>query len=225
MKPYFETKLGKLYNCDCLEFMKIMEDKSVDLVLTDPPYGMNYQSHGRKQQFEKIENDNVLFTNWITNRISTRYVVFCRWDLMNVWKEALVSVKLDVNGCIVWNKAGGGMGDLKRAYALDYELILYSSPQEWRIPGKRYGSVWKCLCDASSLYRHPTQKPVGIVSMCIERFSSGNELILDPFLGSGTTAVACEKLKRKWIGIEISEKYCEISAKRIANESNQTKLF
>ena len=77
--------------------------------------------------------------------------------------------------------------------------------------------------------RHPTQKSQTVMCWCIQYADRGekkeNELILDPFLGSGTTAVAAEKLGRRWIGIEISEKYCEIAAKRIKVEADQGKLF
>ena len=72
---------------------------------------------------------------------------------------------------------------------------------------------------------HPTQKPIFVIKNLIERFSEPKDIILDSFLGSGTTGVACEKLGRRWIGIEISEKYCEIAKKRIRAEANQHKLF
>lgn len=75
--------------------------------------------------------------------------------------------------------------------------------------------------------KHPTQKPTLVFIWCIEQADrhSLNEIILDPYIGSGTTAIACERLKRRWIGIEISEEYCEIAAKRIENETRQLKLF
>ena len=72
---------------------------------------------------------------------------------------------------------------------------------------------------------HPAQKPIKLIIDLLSKYSKGTDLILDPFLGSGTTAVACERLNRKWIGIEISEKYCEISARRIEKERQQLKLF
>lgn len=72
---------------------------------------------------------------------------------------------------------------------------------------------------------HPTKKPVELMQYLLKIHSINDNLVLDPFLGSGTTAVACEKLGRKWIGIEISEKYCEIAAKRIKAEADQIKMF
>jgi len=72
---------------------------------------------------------------------------------------------------------------------------------------------------------HPTQKSIGVVQRLVEDSSLPHFSCLDPFIGSGTTAVACERLNRRWIGIEIEEKYCEIAAKRIENERKQRKLF
>ena len=72
--------------------------------------------------------------------------------------------------------------------------------------------------------QHPTEKPFGLMVYCV-KFSRTIGTVLDPFIGSGTTAVACERLKRKWIGIEIEEKYCAIAVKRIEAERKQLKLF
>ena len=79
--------------------------------------------------------------------------------------------------------------------------------------------------EAPEVRFHPTQKPVGLFMQILRKYSPEGEIILDPFLGSGTTAIACERLKRRWIGIEIEEKYCEIAAKRIEQERKQRKLF
>ena len=72
---------------------------------------------------------------------------------------------------------------------------------------------------------HPTQKPSELFMYVLRDFSKNNQLIIDPFFGSGTTGLACEKLGRKWIGIEISEKYCAIAKKRIEQEARQIKMF
>jgi len=72
---------------------------------------------------------------------------------------------------------------------------------------------------------HPTQKPVGLIVRILDRYSPITDKILDTHLGSGSVAIACERLNRRWIGIEIEEKYCEIAAKRIENERKQLKLF
>jgi len=78
---------------------------------------------------------------------------------------------------------------------------------------------------AKNEYGHPTQKELNHIIIFLKNSSKENDIILDPFLGSGTTAIACEKMSRKWIGIELSEEYCEIAKNRIDNENRQGKLF
>lgn len=217
LKAYYsDEKAGiTIYHGDCREIMPQLP--SVDLVLTDPPYGISYQSNMRvaSDKFQPIKNDGSVSGDWILSVKCKVLALFTRWDVLGKWVEA-TREKLPVRGVVVWYKPGGGLGDLKRSYAPDYELLIYASSDEWNIPGKRHGSVWIDTADSASLYQHPTQKPVGIMNMCIERF--GGETVLDPFMGSGTTLRAAKDLGRKAIGIELEEKYCEIAAKRLAQE-------
>lgn len=213
MKPYYQDDYCTVYHGDCREMLP--ELPKVDLVLTDPPYGINYQSNMRFKQMEKIKNDNIVFIEWIKLLNCNVFVCFCRWDMMNLWKNKIDEF-LKIRGCLVWHKACGGLGDLKRSFLVDYEMILYATRDDFIIPGKRCGSIWKCLIDSPGSYEHPTQKPIGIMNLILERF--GGETILDPFMGSGTTLRAAKDLQRKAIGIEIEEKYCEIAARRLEQE-------
>jgi len=206
MKPYFETELGKLYNCDCLDFMKTMEDKSVDLVLTDPPYrdekdnqptkdmrangGMEcFGNKLTKEQFKEIE------------RVSGKQII---WGCNNF--DFLPPYK----GFLVWKK------HIPEKFTMSMAEIAYLSENILTI-----SKVFYKASNSEHRY-HPTQKPVTVMVWSL-KFAEGS--VFDPFLGSGTTAVACEKLNRRWIGIEISEKYCEIAAKRISLEASQGKLW
>jgi len=215
MKPYFETKLGKLYCGDCLEFMQTMEDKSVDLVLTDPPYGINFVSNYRTTKYEKIVGDENYPIKAINDclRIAKNAVyTFCRWD--NIYD--LPKPK----SILAWVKNNWSMGDLQHEHGRMWEACLFYCLEEHKFI-RRIPDVIKAIRTGNKY--HPTEKPISLMKTIIE--SNVGEEILDPFLGSGTTAVACEKLGRKWIGIEISEKYCEIAAKRISAEAKQGKLF
>ena len=220
MKPYFETKLGKLYNADCLDVMRDMPDKSVDLVLTDPPYGMDYQSNHYKDKnpFDKIEGDNQYPVDTIKEclRIANNAVfAFCRWDNLKELPKP--------KSFIVWMKNNWTAGDLQHEYARQWEGIAYWNLEGHKFLAGRPQDIIDMRRTPPTQLRHPTQKPVGLINKLLEQ--NNGDLILDPFLGSGTTAVACEKLGRRWIGIEISEKYCEIAAKRIKSEADQMKLF
>ena len=213
IKPYYKTDLGVLYHGDCLEIMPEIEP--VDLVLTDPQYGMDFQSNYRMVQHDKITGDDkfpierVLFAIDMARRAA---YFCCRWDnLTEVPKPKSV---------IAWVKNNWSMGDLKHEHGRQWEAICFY-PKELHEFKKRIPDV--IFSNRTGNKLHPTQKPVDMFMTII--LSNVCDSILDPFLGSGTTAIACERLNRRWIGIEIEEKYCEISAKRIEKENKQLKLF
>ena len=214
IKPYRETKLSKLYHGDCLDI--IPELDPVDLVLTDPPYGIKmdkgfdgFGGFGKPIARKKYLNDN-----WDSVRPSKKV-----FDLiLTISKTALIfggNFFADIlplsTHWIVWDKK-----NTMPTFG-DAELVWTNSKRK---------SVKIIECEYNGLLGkevtrvHPTQKPMKLFIELIEKYSTEVDIIMDCFLGSGTTAVACERLKRKWIGIEIEEKYCEIAAKRI--EENLT---
>jgi len=217
MKTYYQDSAVTIYHGDCREIVPQLG--RFDLLLTDPPYGMNYQSNSRtvSKKMDKIIGDSEVDVSIVDTFPDCNCVaLFSRWDTAPVWASKLEQ-RMPVRGQIIWHKACGGMGDLKRAYSLDYEVIIYATSSVFAIPGKRHGSVWRCKTDRQASYSHPTQKPVGIMTMCIERFLVG-DTILDPFMGSGTTLRAAKNLGRKAVGIELDERYCEVAASRMSQE-------
>lgn len=208
MKPYFETELGKLYHGDCMEIMPELEP--VDLVLTDPPYGINWNtnysrfSKGMKDK-NAINNDDKEFCP----------IPFLSFNESIIWGANHFCKSLPPGSWLIWDKRNK-----------DGTSFLSDGEIGWWSHGK--GVYIKSLSGqqhrAISGGLHPTQKPVSLMSWCIIK-SKSTGIILDPFLGSGTTAVACERLNRKWIGIEIDEHYCEIAARRIEAEAKQLKMF
>ena len=196
---------NKIYCNDCLEVMKELPDKSIDLVLTDPPYGMNFQSNHRKTKHSKIENDDS-FPLWIFeefNRIAKRAVyVFCRWDnLRELPKPTSV---------LAWIKNNWSMRDLKHEHGRQWEAICFY-PQEEHEFIKRIPDVIKANRTGNNL--HPTEKPVDLMMQIVQ--ANKGDLILDPFCGSGSTLVACQELHRRFIGIEISPDYVKIARERL----------
>jgi site-specific DNA-methyltransferase (adenine-specific) len=220
-----ELPINQIICGDCLEVMKTFPDKSVDLVLTDPPYGINYQSNRRvvSKKFDKLENDDnnsrfeaykeyyrILKDNCVA-------IVFCSFknyaDDFNELKKYF-----DIKNCIVWDKGGGGIGDLVHSLSTDYELAIVAHKGMCPIRGKRYGSVWQSGKVNLNTMFHPTEKPVDLVKRLMQSFSDDNNIILDSYLGGGTTAVAAKQLHRRYIGIEISQKYCDIAKQRLKQE-------
>ena len=209
---------------DCLEVMKQLPDKSVDLVLTDPPYGVDYVGGQNERERERLENDKqanvykLLFPEIrrILKDGGSAYVFYANGKENDVFPYLNNFYKYQV---LMWNKLNKGFGDIASRYHHTYEPFIYickGSPTNW------YGDtndidVWTTKGGYKNDF-HPTQKPLSIISKMLKNSTKEGDLILDPFLGSGTTAVACKQLKRNFIGIEISEKYCEIARQRLRQE-------
>jgi DNA modification methylase len=223
------TVLGDLYeigehrllcgdSTDSDQVAKLMNGSKADMVFTDPPYGVSYQSNMRtkSEKFDVLENDNVFITEWINNLplFSKGFVfVWTSWKVLKQWIEFCEPIG-ELSNIIVWDKGGGGIGDLKKTFSTDFEVALvYHRGAE--IKGKRLGSVWSVGKDSSSKYLHPTQKPIELPAMAIENITNQNELVLDLFLGSGSTMVASHQLKRKCYGMELDPKYCDVIVKRM----------
>lgn len=196
---------------------KLMNGEKADMVFTDPPYGVSYQSNMRTKtdKFDVLENDDTFITEWINNLplYSNGFVfVWTSWKVLKQWIEFCEGIG-DLSNIIVWDKGGGGIGDLKKTFLTDYEVALvYHRGAE--IIGKRLGSVWSVGKDSASSYLHPTQKPVELAVMAIENILQRNKIVLDLFLGSGSTLIACEKTNRTCYGMELDEKYCDVIIER-----------
>jgi DNA modification methylase len=197
---------------------KLMDGKKADMVFTDPPYGVSYQSNMRTQtaKFDVLKNDDIFITDWIHNLpIYSRGFVFVwtSWKVIKEWIEFLQPLG-EMTNMIIWNKGGGGLGDLKGTFSSDFEVALVYN-RDAEIKGKRLGSVWSIGKDGASTYLHPTQKPVELAAMAIENILDKNKIVLDLFLGSGSTMVAAHQLNRKCYGMELDPKYCQVIIDRM----------
>ena len=196
---------------------KLMNGDKADMVFTDPPYGISYSSNMRTktEKFKELKNDNIFLNQWIPliDKYSNGFVyVWTSWKVLDTWLDMCKEIG-DLSNMIIWFKGGGGMGDLKKTFLSDYEIALvYNRDNE--ITGKRLGSVWEVDKDKSTEYKHPTQKPVELSETAIKNTSIKNNIILDLFLGSGSTLIACEKTNRICYGMELDTKYCDIIIER-----------
>ena len=195
---------------------KLMDGNKADMVFTDPPYGVSYQSNMRTKsdKFDVIKNDDVfLDVAPIIEACSTGWVfVWTSWKVLTKWVEMFDGFGYPTNQ-IIWFKGGGGIGDLKKTFLSDYETALV-----WHrgaeLTGKRIGSVWKVDKDGSSSYVHPTQKPVALPEEAIDKTTRQGNSVLDLFGGSGSTLIACEKTNRYCRMMELDPKYCDVIVKR-----------
>lgn len=211
MKPYYSEPGIEIYRADCREVLPTLG--KVDLVLTDPPYGIGLRNgdvdgHRSNRSFE-IAGDKSFQIG--------QYVLDCFGDMPVI---AFASPWRPWSGqwrnLIVWDKGGavGGGGDIKTCLKRSWELIQVARNKP--LNGVRSESVLKCPMVPEDTTLHIAAKPVELLVWLIEKFADESDVILDPFMGSGTTLVAAKLLGRRAIGIEIEERYCEIAARRLA---------
>lgn len=204
---------------DYEDVQKLMDNKIANLVNTDPPYGVNYQSNMRTKsdKFDVIKNDDkILDINPMIDKFSKGWVfIWTTWKVIDKWLDNTKSFGFPTN-MVVWHKGGGGIGDLKKTFSTDYEMALVFN-RGAELCGKRIGSVWSLQKDKAIKYKHPTQKPVQLAVEAIDKTTKPKSIVLDLFLGSGSTLIACEKLDRICYGMELDPKYCDVIIKRWEN--------
>ncbi len=214
MKPYYEHAGITIYHGDCREILPTLE--CVDLVLTDPPYGIshptNYASRGRgalaaTSDFAPVHGDGEPFDPRCLLEIGRARII---------WGANYFASRLpEQSGWLVWDKRvqeGVGVNDQS-----DGELAWTDTVKGVRIFRHMWNGFWRDSERGES--HHPTQKPVALMSWCMTlKWTRDLHTVIDPFMGSGPTLVAAKNLGRRAIGIEIEERYCEIAAKRLAQE-------
>lgn len=213
-------ELNKIYNTDCLEFMRSMPDSCVDLVVTDPPYEIHTKGGGlgRRPVYEngalgKISQGfDAEATLEQVARICKKINIFIFCSTKQ--KPRIMNWGYE-RGCniaeLAWYKPNAAPFT-NNTFKSDLENIIYIREKGVKIKGISRLFTHNC---GKSKYGHPTEKPLEIIEKLILVASSEGDLIFDPFMGSGTTAVACKELNRNFIGCEIETKYCEIAEKRL----------
>lgn len=217
-----ESITNSIINDDCMNILKQLPDKCIDLVLTDPPYGINCDGGGyglgvKPKELDKKDWDSNKPTKDVFNeifRVSKNQIIFGG----NYFTEFLKPTK----AWIFWDKIGGYK--LENNFS-EGELIWTS------LKGvtKKYTFIQQGFInddkEENKFRFHPTQKPLKLFEMILRDYSNKNDLILDCFSGSGTTAVACHNLKRRFICIEKDKDYWKASVERLENAQAQMRLF
>jgi len=210
----------KIQNIDWQEGIKEVADKSVDLLLTDPPYGMEFQSNRRKEKHKSIQNDNNLdwLVGWVDElkrvmKDEAHLYIFCSWHNIEVFKY-IVGKKFNVKNILIWEKNNHGSGDLLGDYAPKYEMVLFCSNGQKKLKGGRDSNILKA--DKTGNENHPTEKPLNLIQYFINKSSNIGDLVLDTFGGSCVTAIASKQLQRNCICFEIEESYCKNAQTRLS---------
>ena len=198
---------------------RLMGGQKADIIFTDPPYGYEYQSNMRtkSKKFDVLKNDDkILEFMPAIKDICKGFIFICTtWKVIDKWLP-LFKKYYDLSNIIIWDKGGGGIGDLEHTFLTDYEMILCSNNGA-KIVGKRIGSVWNIPKDSANDYVHATQKPVKLSATAIENTTNKNGIVLDIFGGSGSTLIACEQLNRVCHICELDPRYCDVIVKRWEN--------
>lgn len=231
-KPYYEEPGITIYHGDSKEILPKIETMSVDCIVTDPPYGIDYHSAWRsvEKKKDKIANDGlteyISMLPWMLREfqrvIKDGGVVACCCaggggtpSLAYLWLEA--KKYFDVENVCIWDKGFVGMG---WRYRFQWEAVLIATNGERKIwnGGEAKSNILRVQKVIPQNGEHPTPKPVGLMRELIECNSDPGDIILDPFMGAGSTLVAAKESGRKGIGIELQEKYIEIAVKRLRQE-------
>jgi site-specific DNA-methyltransferase (adenine-specific) len=204
--------LNEPTNADWRDVVKQLPSSCVDLVVTDPPYGMSYQSNMRKEKHKKIVGDDNLdwLGGWVKElkrvcKDEAHLYIFCSWHNIDKFK-AEVGACFKVKNILIWEKNNTGMGDLEGDYAPKYEMILFCSNGQKKLNGGRDSNILKARRTGNE--NHPTEKPVNLIRYFIEKSSNKGDVVLDTFAGSFSTAKAAKETGRDFLCFEIDADYC-----------------
>ena len=209
----------KLIKGDCFSVMQEMEDGSVDLTITDPPYGIDFTSPRETSKFHgtRIINDDNL--DWLPMWAELVYkvsknivVVFTGWSTLGDFQRAFESVGFTLKNVLVWDKMWFGMG---HNYRPNYELIMLLCKTNFTIEANNKSNILSHRRIAPTKLLHSCEKPLSLLMELISDLSKPGDIILDCFMGSGSTGVAAMKTNRDFIGIEIDPHYFSIAGQRI----------
>lgn len=222
-----DLKLDVLYNEDCIQGMKRIPDGSVDCVLTDIPYGeVNRDSNGLrildKQDADIVTFDLCELTRTLCSKTSGSIYMFCGIEQVSDIRRTMVEQGLSTR-VIVWEKTNPSPMNGEYLWLSGIELCVFGKKKGATFNLKCKNSVLRFPCGTHDI--HPTQKPVDLFRYLLQASTNEGDTILDPFMGGGTTAIACIKDKRHWIGFEINKEYYNRSLCRINNKLAQPTLF
>lgn len=217
---------------DAATIEAVMGDGLADMVFTDPPYGMSYgggraagstpkgarvKAHGMIAGDDKRGEDLIALVRDAVGRAVERtkddasVYVCLPWRTYAEFETALSEIGLDVTACIVWDKRSIGLGNAH--YRPQHEFIFYCARGQW-FGDKSQSDVWSQGREASTSYVHPTQKPVKLIERALRNSSRRGDTVLDPFGGSGTTLIACERRGRVARLVELDPKYVDVIVRR-----------
>lgn len=212
---------------DSLQILQELKDECIDIVLTDPPYGINYVSNrsiyedtitkrgllndGKEDAFELLDKTCQILLNKTAKNAHLYF--FCSWSVFSSF-EAIISKYFTIKTPIIWDKGNKGSGDLENDWGNQTEIILFCVKGK-KLINKRRGNIISVPRLHTSKMIHPTQKPIELLKEILEVSYLENDFVIDPFMGSGSTIKACQDINAKCLGIELDKEMFQIANKFI----------
>ena len=227
MKPYYQDDAVTIYHSDALDILPTLPAGSIDITLTDPPYVIGAVSAGNMASkaggWADMMNSALWFAAWYREvarllRHDGVFWSFCNWRSLPVVMRAAIDAQVPMTSLAVWDKEWIGPGGVQ-GLRPSYELIALMCRPGFVVEDRGVADVIRHKTGGYKEHGHPAEKPLGLVArlLTLSTLKPG-ALALDPFLGSGTTARAAKDAGLRCIGIEAEERYCEIAARRMAQE-------
>lgn len=200
----------------------------VSLIVTDPPYCISYKSGHRTgdHRFTKVilnDDNRQLITNYIREcyrilKDDSAAYVFCSAKTLDFFMQQARNAGFTIKNVLIWRKNNHTAGDLEAQYGQCYEPILYLNKGRRIIKGKRLEDVWDFKRVSADKLVHQNEKPIPLLMQCILKSSNEGDLVFDGFMGSASTALACMRTNRKFLGFELDDRYFKVAQKRIKDE-------
>lgn len=209
---------------DCLKHLARLPDKSIDLIVTDPPYGQDYSTGRQKHTIRsttRIANDagelDIPRLMWEFDRVTkdqSHIYIFTSWKTVDRWKPEFEKYFV-LKNILIWSKDNHTAGDLSWSYAQSYEMILFGMKGRKKLHGRRDRDCVYMPKVKSHHQAHLLQKPEPLIEYLIQKSSNRGDTVLDPFAGSGTTGACCAQLQRNSVQVEIDRRYRQTILRRL----------
>lgn len=218
-------RLNYIDNIDCLEGLREIPDKSVDLIVTDPPYGIGIKSQGGKTSklnpWADICNASLWYTAWMREcqrilKDDGALWSFINWRYLPTLTKAGMDMGWQAESLLIWDKAFPGVGGQK-GLRPSYEMVALFAMPDFRIPNRSVLDIQRFKWSTTKPTGHPAEKPLDLIRWLIQTSDkSGGRVVLDPFVGSGTTGAAAVLEGDHYIGFELDPNWVEKAQQRIA---------
>jgi len=231
MPAAVKSLLSSIHLGNALDVLRVLPDNSVDLILTDPPYGINYMSRSKSLPLTKISNDKGDEAYELLDKVlglvekklkpDSHVYIFTNWQAFE-GMAPVIRKYFKLKGALAWIKNNRTRGDLKGNYGYQYEMVLYAHKGRRWLFGKRDSDVLYFDKVPTQYMQHPTEKPIKLLEYLIGKSTEVDEVVLDMFMGSGSTCVAAKNIGRRYIGIEMEPTWFEVAKKRLEQTEQQS---